>query len=589
MLKKKPDKNLDKDSNLQSPSLFGLLGRYKKIITVLVVLTIIANGLSISVPKIIARAIDTYSDGNFIITNLIVEFSIVALLIFIFTYLQNIAQVYASEKVARDMRNDIVAKISVQPYSYIETVTTAKLLTNLTSDVDAVKTFVSMAVSSIISSIFLIVGVSILLLITDWKLALVVLSVTPVIAVTFFFVFKKIRKLFTRSQEAIDWLNKVISENILGAALIRLLYSQKHESKKFLAANTEAKNISFEILALFSSLIPVITFFTNLAVLAIVILGGYFVIQNSMSLGNFTAFNSYLAILIFPILILGFISNLIAQAQASYVRIAKVLGAPIEKKTGGIVATLTGNIEIKNVTVNLGGKLALKEVSFFIKAGSKTAIIGPTAAGKTQLLYLLTGLLSPTSGEILFDGKNINEYDKESLHSQIGFVFQDSSMFNLSLRENIAFSNKVKDENIEKAIKASELSDYISSLPQKLDTIVSERGTSLSGGQKQRIMLARALALNPGILLLDDFTARVDANTERKILNNIAKDYAGLTLLSVTQKISSIEHYDQIILLMEGELLAKGTHNELLKSSPEYVQIYQSQKSINQYELSSEK
>jgi ATP-binding cassette subfamily B protein len=239
---------------------------------------------------------------------------------------------------------------------------------------------------------------------------------------------------------------------------------------------------------------------------------------------------------------------------------------------------------VKNVTVNFGQKIALKDVSFSVKAGSKTAIIGPTAAGKTQLLYLLTGLLAPTSGNIYFDGKNVNEYDKESLHSQVGFVFQDSAMFNLSLRENIAFSNTVKDEYVEKAIETAELKDYIDALPEKLDTIVSERGTSLSGGQKQRIMLARALALNPKILLLDDFTSRVDANTEKKILSNIAKNYPELTLISVTQKISSIEHYDQIILLMEGELLATGTHKQLMKTSPEYVQIFDSQKSTNQYE-----
>ena len=196
----------------------------------------------------------------------------------------------------------------------------------------------------------------------------------------------------------------------------------------------------------------------------------------------------------------------------------------------------------------------------------------------------MTGLLVPTKGTINIDGKNINEYDKESLHSQVGFVFQDSILFNLSLRENIAFSNLAKDVFLEKAIKTAELSDFIDTLPDKLETIVSERGTSLSGGQKQRIMLARALALNPKILLLDDFTSRVDNKTESKILSNIAQNYPELTLVSVTQKIQSIEHYDQIILLMEGELLAKGTHQELMDSSPEYVQIYDSQKSINQYE-----
>ncbi len=589
MQRKKEYKSNDNDIGVLAPSLFGLLGKYTGIITLLVVLTISANGLSIAVPKIIAHTIDSYTSGNFFIAPLIVEFSIIALLIFIFTYLQNIVQVLASERVAHDIRNDIAAKISVQPYSYIESATPAKLLTNLTSDVDAVKTFVSTAVSSIISSAFLIIGVSVLLLITDWKLALAVLSVTPIIAATFFFVLKKVRKLFIRSQEAIDWLNKVISESILGSALIRLLNSQHHESEKFLGANMEAKNISLEILRLFSGLIPVITFFTNIATLAIVLLGGHFVITGTMSLGNFTAFNSYLAILIFPILILGFISNLIAQAGASYGRILQVLNAPVEKKTGGIKAVLRGDIEVKNVSVHFGEKRVLKDISFSVKSGSKTAIIGPTAAGKTQLLYLLTGLLAPTEGEVCFDGKNINEYNKESLHSQVGFVFQDSVIFNLSLRENIAFSNTASDEYIEKAIETAELKDYIEALPKKLDTIVSERGTSLSGGQKQRIMLARALALDPKVLLLDDFTARVDAHTEKKILSNVAKNYPELTLISVTQKISSIEHYDQIIVLMEGELLAKGTHEQLMHSSPEYVQIFQSQRSTSQYELTDEK
>ena len=588
-MRKQENKQENKNDNRPAASLYGLLNRYKLIIILLILLTVIANALSIAVPKIISGAIDTYMSGNFLIARLIWEFSLVAFFIFVFTYLQNVAQVYASERVARDIRNEILEKISTQPYSYIESVTPAKILTNLTSDVDAVKSFVSIAISSSVSSIFLIIAVSILLVSINWRLGLTVLAVTPFIAVIIFFVLSKVRKLFVKSQEAIDWLNKVISENILGAALIRLLNSKNSEYKKFLGANTEAKRVSLRILGLFASLVPVITFFTNIATLAIVLLGGRFVIQGTMSLGNFTAFNSYLAILIFPILIIGFMSNVIAQAQASYGRILKIFNAPLERKSGGLKIPLRGDIELKNVTLNFGQKSVLKDISFSVKFGTKTAIIGPTAAGKTQLLYLLTGLLPPTSGQINFDGRDINEYDKESLHGQVGFVFQDSVMFNLSLRENIAFSNTVKDEYINQAIATAELKDYIQALPEKLDTIVSERGTSLSGGQKQRIMLARALAINPKILLLDDFTARVDTRTERKILSNVAKNYPGITLISVTQKISSIEHYDQIILLMEGEVLAKGTHEELMLSSPEYVQIYQSQRSTNQYELNHEK
>jgi ATP-binding cassette subfamily B protein len=198
---------------------------------------------------------------------------------------------------------------------------------------------------------------------------------------------------------------------------------------------------------------------------------------------------------------------------------------------------------------------------------------------------LLIGLLKPAEGSIEFDGRNIEEYEKQSLHLQVGFVFQDSIIFNLTLRENIAFSKTVNDEDLEKAISTAELADFIDSLPHKLDTIVSERGTSLSGGQKQRIMLARALALNPKILLLDDFTARVDSMTERKILENVRRNYPGITLLSVTQTIASVKDYNQIILLMEGEVLASGTHQQLMETSPEYVQIYDSQRSTSHYEL----
>jgi ATP-binding cassette subfamily B protein len=316
----------------------------------------------------------------------------------------------------------------------------------------------------------------------------------------------------------------------------------------------------------------------------ILTLGGHFVIQGSMSLGDFTAFNSYLAILIFPVILIGFMSNVMAQATASYGRISVVLGAPAPKESGRTPADLRGDVALKDVVVKFGEKVALKDVSLSLKAGTRTAVIGPTAAGKTQLLYLLTGLLAPTSGSVEFDGRSIDDYDKATLHQQVGFVFQDATMFNLTLRENIGFSKTVTDADLEKAIATSELRDFVDSLPQRLETVVSERGSSLSGGQKQRIMLARALALNPRVLLLDDFTARVDTTTERKILDNVERNYPGITLLSVTQKIAPVEDYDQIVLLMEGEVLASGTHAQLLETCPEYVQIYDSQRSTRHYE-----
>jgi ATP-binding cassette subfamily B protein len=567
------------------PNLFDLLKPYRGLIAVLIVMTILGNALNLLVPKIIAGAIDTFAQQQLILTTVIVELIAVAVGILVFAYFQAVVQTYASERVARDLRTRLVTKISGQDHAFIQRVTSAKLLTNLTSDVDAIKMFVAQAIASIISSIFLIIGASILLLLINWKLAIGVLAMLPIIGVTFSVVLGKVRKLFKKSQEAIDWLNKVINESILGSALIRLMNSQQHEYEKFVAANTEARTISLSILRLFASLIPVIIFCTNVATLLILTLGGRFVIQGSMSIGNFTAFNSYLAILIFPVIVIGFMSNVMAQASASYGRIAVVLNAPAAKETGTLTNDLRGEVAVRNVSLELGGRNVLKNASFVTGAGSKTAVIGPTAAGKTQLLYLLTGLLRPTSGRIEYDSHGIEEYEKQALHRQVGFVFQDSIMFNLTLRENIAFSKTVKDEDLEKAVATAELKDFIASLPSGLDTVVSERGTSLSGGQKQRIMLARALALNPKVLLLDDFTARVDSQTERKILENVHRNYPGMTLLSVTQKIASVEDYDQIVLLMEGEVLAVGTHRELMETCPEYVQIYDSQRSTSHYEL----
>ncbi|WP_421762025.1 ABC transporter ATP-binding protein [Devosia sp.] len=563
----------------------AILRPYWPWIALLVGLTILSNALNLLLPKLVSAAIDGIGTPALTLPKLVLEFCLIAAGVFILTYGQAIVQTITSERVARDLRTKLVGKIAQQDFAYVQTVSPSRLLTNLTSDVDAIKSFVSQAIASIVSSLFLIVGASVLLLLLNWQLALLVLAVVPIIGATFYYVLSRVRKLFRKSQEAIDWLNRVINESILGSSLIRLLNSQALEYNKFIGANTEAKTIGLSIVGLFSAMIPVITFATNLATLAIVAFGGHLVISGGMSLGDFTAFNSYLSILIFPILIIGFMSNVVSQASASYDRISAVLEAAEPKETGTRVAELTGALAVDGLSVRYGQRLVLDEVSFAAKAGTRTAVIGPTAAGKTQLLFAITGLIVPDAGRVTYDGVDISEYDRQSLYKQVGLVFQDSVTFNLSVRENIAFSNEVDDARLEKAIRTAELDGFIASLPQGLDTVISERGTSLSGGQKQRIMLARALALDPKVLLLDDFTARVDARTERKILANVRANYPDITLISVTQKIAPVEDYDQIVLLMEGKMLAIGTHKELLATSPEYAQIFSSQQSTEDYEL----
>ncbi|TLV02521.1 ABC transporter ATP-binding protein [Dyadobacter luticola] len=576
-----------KGPDAAQPGIFSLLTPYRGLIVLLLLCALLSNGINLWLPKIIADGIDAYTHQRFDLHAILIKFSIAVVLVFVFGYIQSIIQVYASEKVARDLRMRLSDKISRQSHAFVEKSNPSRLLTYLTADSDSVKLFVSQAFVSMVSSVFIIVGASILLLSINWKLGLAVIAIIPIIGGAFFLTLRKVRALFVQSREVIDWLNKIINESILGAALIRVVNSQQLEYAKFLEANTKAKSFGLAILSLFAGLIPIVTFVANLSMLTILVLGGHFVIEGTMTLGSFAAFNSYLSLLIFPILIIGFMSNVIAQSTASFQRISAVLNVPDPVINPGQKTELKGNIDLQNVWVRYGEKPALKDVSMSIKAGAKTAIIGPTAAGKTQLLYLLTGLTTPQEGTLEFDSKPIDFYDSESFHSQVGFVFQDSIVFNMSIRENIAFSSKVTDELLQKAIETAELNAFIENLPDKLDTIVSERGSSLSGGQKQRIMLARALAINPKILLLDDFTARVDSNTEKSILANVERNYPGITLISVTQKISAIEHYDQIIVLMEGEVIGSGTHHELMETSPEYVQIFNSQQSTSNYELRS--
>lgn len=565
----------------KGPGLISLLKPYRAMIILLILFALLSNGINLVLPRIIASGIDAYP-SHYELKKILISFISAALIIFIFTYLQSILQTNTAERVARDLRSRLAAKISAQPFMAIEKANPSRLLTNLTADVDSVKLFVSQAIVTIASSLIIIIGACLMLFSINWRLAFVVITIIPIIATAFYLVTKRVRPIFMKGREIIDKLNKVINESILGSALIRVINSQQPEYEKFLAVNEQAKTLGLSILRLFAWLIPVIVLTASFAGTSILTLGGKFVINGTMTLGDFAAFNAYLSLLIFPIIMIGFMSNLIAQSSGSYQRLHGVLDMPDAKDEGTITTHLNGALSMENVSLMYGQKPVLKNVSFSMEKGSTMAIIGPTAAGKSQLLFLLTGLIKPDQGTILYDHRRIEEYSKENFYRQVGFVFQDSILFNMSIRENIAFSDTVTDEFLAKAIETAELRDFIDLLPAKLNTLVSERGTSLSGGQKQRIMLARALALNPRILLLDDFTARVDTRTEKKILENVRRNYPGITLISVTQKIASAATFDQVILLMEGELIASGTHGSLMATSPEYVQIEQSQQSTHE-------
>lgn len=565
----------------------AFLKPYTKLTILLLVLVLLANGLNLFIPKLTGETIDLYSNNhNANLTSKYLLLAVLVVFIFIFTIAQITVSVILGEKIAKDLREKLLKKLSKSSYLWVLKRTQSELLTNFTSDADSVKNIIGSGLVQAFTSVILLIGSVILILSINLKLGLIAISSLPLIILVFIFIFSKIGVLFKKSQQIVSKINKVVNENIVASMLIRVLNSQKEEEAKFEKINSEAKSVGYGIVGLFSSLIPIINLVYNVALVLILWFGGNLISTNELSVGQFSAFLAYFGLFITPIFILGFISNLLARSAISLGRINEALSddygttnLTTDQKTEN---DIVGKIEFKNVTLKYGNKLALKNASFAINPGTRTAILGPTAGGKTQILNLISRLILPTEGQILLDDQNLDNYTTELLYAQMGFVFQDSTLFNTSLLENILLDEHKytdpKHQNLlKKAIETANLDEFVADLPDGLQSQISERGNNLSGGQKQRIMLARSLALNPKILLLDDFTARVDLPTEQKILASLSKNYPDVTLVSITQKIQPVMEYDQIILVMEGEVLAIGKHSELLENSLEYKQIWESQ------------
>lgn len=542
-------------------------------VIVLVVLAIVTNVLTVTLPRETAALLNQLPEPN--------AWPVITLIaaIFALSATTTILGSYFSQQFAYNVRSIVFAKLVQQPFKFIAKQGSGKLLSNLTSDVDAIRDVVNQVAAQIISAVVLLLGSAFILLTTNWQLALAALAVLPILAIVFFLVLRTIIKYFEVAKIVTDNLNRIISESVAAAGLVRVLNTQESEKNKLTKYNLEAKDVGIKILKGFGIMIPAIGIISSLATLIILYFGGDMLIQGQLSFGDFVAFNTYLSLLIFPILVLGFVGSSITSAFVSLNRLTEIVGSTEESLFGKLVADLKGEIAVQNVKLSFENRDVLKGVSLRILPKARTAILGPTGSGKTQLMYLMSGLIKPTDGQILYDYKPLYEYQQESFYSQVGVVFQDSVLFNTTIRENVAFKTGISEEDIWKALETAELSDYVKSLPQGLETKISERGTNLSGGQKQRLMLARSLAASPNILFLDDFTARVDVGTEARIWDNLQNNYPDLTLVVITQKVSTAEKFDSVILLMEGELLASGTHNELVESSIEYLQIVNSQKS----------
>jgi ATP-binding cassette subfamily B protein len=501
----------------------------------------------------------------------------------LFAFLQSYWAERNSQSVSFDMRNDLYSKIQRLSFSYHDRNQTGQLMIRATDDVEKVRLFLGQGLVQLISAIVLLTATLIILFSTNARLALVTIWIMPV-ALALFFVFGSISQpLFFKVQMKLSALNTVLQENLAGIRVVKAFTREKSEQSKFDVAVNALMNEQIHIARIFTFLFPVIFLIANLGQATTLYFGGKQIIAGTLSLGEWQEFSLYLIYLFIPLAQFGFIISQFGQAMASAGRVFEILDAKsdvTDKPSAIALPPVKGEVSFENVSFRYfgGGDPVLDGVSFTAQPGQTVALLGATGSGKTTIINLIPRFYDPTDGKVTVDGHDLRDIKLESLRAQIGIVLQETTLFTGSIRDNIAFGKpEATLEEVTAAAKAAAAHEFITSFPQGYDTPVGERGTTLSGGQKQRIAIARALLLDPRILILDDSTSSVDLQTESQIQGALDKLMKGRTSFVIAQRISTVIGADQILVLDKGKVVARGTHTELLEDSEIYAEIYNSQ------------
>lgn len=506
-----------------------------------------------------------------------------AVLLAIFAFIQSFNAERISQNVAFDFRSELFAKIQRLSFSYHDRNQTGQLMIRATDDVEKVRLFIGQGMVIALQSVVLLTAAIIVLWFTNSALTLVVLPILP-LAFLVFFIFGMITQpLFIQVQRRISAMNTVLQENLAGLKVVKAFAREPQEQTRFDASATDLLAWQLRVARIFSFLFPVIFLIANLGQAAVLYFGGRQIIEGTLTIGEWQKFSLYLAFVFFPMGQLGFIINLMSQANASAERIFEILDTEneVQDKPGArVLGAVRGDVTFDNVTFRYfkGGEPVLSEVSLQAKRGQTIALLGATGSGKTTIINLIPRFYDVSAGRVLIDGNDVREVTLESLRANIGIVLQETTLFSGTIRDNIAFGKPdARMDEIIAAAKAAAAHDFIMEFPEGYDTPVGERGSTLSGGQKQRIAIARALLLNPRILILDDSTSSVDLATEYRIQKALDTLMQGRTSFVIAQRISTVVNADQILVLDKGRIVARGTHKELLDASEIYAEIYSSQ------------
>ncbi len=538
-----------------------------------------AQRLGQTVAQLQATA-DGATAAIYLAMGVIVGFSV---LLGVFAFTQSFNAERISQNVAFDFRSELFAKIQRLSFSYHDRNQTGQLMIRATDDVEKVRLFIGQGLVLALQALVLLIAALVILWFTNAALTLVILPLLPIAFIVFMFFARITQPLFIQVQMRISAMNTVLQENLAGLKVVRAFAREPHEQARFAQSADNLLAQQLRVARVFSFLFPIIFLIANLGQAAVLYFGGRQIIEGTLTLGEYLKFSLYLAFVFFPLGQLGFIINLMSQANASATRIFEILDTrnEVEDKPGAVVLKdVTGRVKFDDVVFRYfkGGEAVLNHVSFEAEPGQTVALLGATGSGKTTIINLIPRFYDVTEGRVLIDGHDVRDVTLESLRSNIGIVLQETTLFTGTIRDNIAFGRpEASTDEVIAAAKAAAAHDFIMEFPQGYDTPVGERGSTLSGGQKQRIAIARALLLNPRILILDDSTSSVDLATEYRIQKALDKLMQGRTSFVIAQRVSTVVNADQILVMDKGRIVARGTHEELLESSEIYAEIYSSQ------------
>ncbi len=489
---------------------------------------------------------------------------------------------YSAQGVAYDLRNQLSRHLQRLSFSWHDRSQTGQLMARATSDVDQLRHFTGRALIQLAHFVLIGVGIGVMLFSMNWKLALASLVTLPFLLRAATQYGHKVRPLFRRAQQEVAVLASIVQENLAGARVVKAFAREQDQIKKFAHQNNFLLGQYLAAAKVQSYANPLMDVIANLSTVIVLWFGGVLVIKGELSMGQFVAFNTYLLLLVRPVRRLGFLIGQSSRAIAAGERIFEVLDAPVDVKdrlNASPLPAIRGEVEFQRVScMYYPGLPVLREVTFKAEPGEVVALLGSTGSGKTTIVNLIPRFYDVTDGCVLVDGHDVRDVQLLSLRRQTGIVMQDTTLFTGTVSENIAFGvPEATEEKIVAMAKAAHAHDFICEFPEGYDTLVGERGVTLSGGQKQRIAIARALLLDPKILILDDFTSAVDTETEaliREALDVLMKDR---TTFIIAQRVSTVQDADKIIVLDRGEIVGMGSHEELLETNGIYNEICQIQ------------